>query len=202
SNSGSNWIQVATPGSGFISAAACGHGMTASYWYTKGNKIYAGTNGDNFNYQYTSPFGNYKHMHAQITGNSNVWAVRDNGGISKYTGEIGIQPISNEVPESFELSQNYPNPFNPSTRINFSIPKSYLPLKGRRTGLGHVGDTEGVILKIFNALGGEITTLVDQQLQPGTYSVEWDASNFPSGLYFYKLTSGNFTESKRMILIK
>ncbi len=115
---------------------------------------------------------------------------------------IGIQTISSDVPKSFILSQNYPNPFNPATKINFSIPKSYLPLKGRRTGLGHVRDTERVILKIFNALGSEITTLVNQQLSPGTYSAEWDASNYPSGLYFCKLTSGNFTETKRMILIK
>ncbi|HWA06279.1 MAG TPA: T9SS type A sorting domain-containing protein [Ignavibacteria bacterium] len=107
---------------------------------------------------------------------------------------IGIQPISSDIPEKFSLSQNYPNPFNPATKINFSIPKSHLPLRGP--------DTERVILKIFNALGNEMTILVNQQLTPGTYSVEWDASNHPSGLYFYRLTSGNFTETKRMILIK
>jgi hypothetical protein len=55
---------------------------------------------------------------------------------------------------------------------------------------------------IFNALGQEITTLINQQLSPGTYEVEWNASNYPSGLYFYKLTAGDFTETKKMILIK
>ncbi len=194
SNSGSNWLQVVTPGSGFITAAACGHGMSASYWYTKGNKIYAGANADNFSYQYTSPSGNYKHMHAQITGNSNVWAVRDNGGISKYTGEIGIQIISNEVPESYSLYQNYPNPFNPTTKITFAISELHLPLKG--------GDKEGVLLRIYDALGREVTTLINQQLTPGTYQTEWNASNYPSGLYFYTLTSGDFTETKKMILLK
>ncbi|NOS85078.1 MAG: T9SS type A sorting domain-containing protein [Ignavibacteria bacterium] len=194
SNSGTNWLPVNTPGSGIITAAAIGFGTTASNWYAKGNKIYAGVNGDNFNFQYTSPFGNYKHMHSNLTSNTVVWAVRDNGGISKYTGQIGIQTISNEIPNSFSLSQNYPNPFNPSTKIRFAIPPLNLPLTG--------GDREGVILRIYNALGSEITTLVNQQLSPGTYEVDWDASNYPSGLYFYRLTSGSFTETKKMILLK
>ncbi len=102
---------------------------------------------------------------------------------------IGIQTISNEIPNSFSLSQNYPNPFNPSTKIKFSIPS--------------VETTRRVVsIKVYDALGREVSTLVNQQLTPGTYEVEWDASNYPSGLYFYKLTSGDFTETKRMILIK
>ncbi len=109
---------------------------------------------------------------------------------------IGIQTISSDIPKSFSLSQNYPNPFNPSTKINFSIPSVETTRQAKPKAWRVVS------LKIFNALGSEITTLVNQQLQPGTYSVEWDASNYPSGLYFYKLTSGNFTETKRMILIK
>ncbi|NOS85077.1 MAG: T9SS type A sorting domain-containing protein [Ignavibacteria bacterium] len=101
---------------------------------------------------------------------------------------IGIQTISNEIPNSFSLSQNYPNPFNPSTKIRFAIP--------------YASSVAQTFLSVHDILGREVTTLVNQQLSPGTYEVEWDASNYPSGLYFYKLTSSDFTETKRMILIK
>ncbi len=102
---------------------------------------------------------------------------------------IGIQPVINQFPGEFLLSQNYPNPFNPSTKINFSIP---------------YGETTRrvVVLKIYDILGNEITTLINRQLTPGTYSVDWDASNFPGGIYFYRLSSGEYTESKKMILLK
>ena len=127
-------------------------------------------------------------MHAHIISNTAVWAVRDNGGISKYTGQIGIQTISSEVPEKFSLSQNYPNPFNPSTTIKFMIPAS-----------SSVAQT---FLNVYDILGREVTTLVSQQLSPGTYEVNWDASNYPSGLYFYKLTTGDYTETRKMIMLK
>ncbi|MEO8514912.1 MAG: T9SS type A sorting domain-containing protein, partial [Ignavibacteria bacterium] len=97
-----------------------------------------------------------------------------------------------ELPAEYSLSQNYPNPFNPSTKIKFSIPNTPLSF----------GEGQGVGLFIYNSLGQQITTLINQQLTPGTYEVEWDASNFPSGLYFYQLTSGEYSETKKMILLK
>jgi hypothetical protein len=100
---------------------------------------------------------------------------------------IGIKKLSNEVPEKFELFQNYPNPFNPSTKIKFDIP------------VKSVGQT---FLSVYDILGREVATLVNEKLNPGTYEVEWNASNYPSGVYFYKLETGNFTETKRMMLIK
>jgi len=110
--------------------------------------------------------------------------------IKTQTGGVNSVNLVNEnIPESFSLSQNYPNPFNPSTKILFSIP--------------FVETTQRVVsLKVYDALGREVTTLVNQQLSPGTYQVEWNASNYTSGLYFYKLTSGDFAETKKMILIK
>jgi hypothetical protein len=102
---------------------------------------------------------------------------------------VGINQISNEVPENYSLSQNYPNPFNPVTKIKFSIP----PSKGAR------GMTQ---LIIYDILGREITTLVNEQLNPGIYKVEWDGSNYPSGVYFYKLITNEFSETKKMVLIK
>ena len=115
----------------------------------------------------------------------------DNGQIGAawifFNPLVGIQPISNILPKSFSLSQNYPNPFNPSTKIKFSIPGS------------SVAQT---FLSVYDILGKEITTLVNEQLKPGSYEVEWNAANYPSGVYYYKLTSGDFTETKKMVLIK
>jgi len=103
---------------------------------------------------------------------------------------IGIQPISNEVPEKFMLYQNYPNPFNPVTSIKFSIPS----LLRRGAGV--------VLLKVYDILGQDIATLVNDELNPGIYEVDWNAENYPSGVYFYSITTNNYFESKKMVLIK
>jgi len=123
-----------------------------------------------------------------------MWAVRSNGGISKSLGPIGIIPISSEVPKAFNLSQNYPNPFNPSTQIKFSVPLLLLGGASRSDGV--------VALKIYNALGQEVATLVNQKLQPGVYSVEWNSSDFTSGVYFYKMEAGEYESTRKMILLK
>ncbi len=104
---------------------------------------------------------------------------------------IGINPISNYNPNQFSLSQNYPNPFNPTTKIRFSIPATPSPSGRVRVGL-----------VIYDILGREVATLVNEDLKPGTYEINWDASNYVSGVYFYKLTSGEFSETKRMVLVK
>jgi len=88
-------------------------------------------------------------------------------------------------PEGYSLSQNYPNPFNPTTKISYGIPK------------------EGfVTLKIYDILGKEVMTLVNGNMQAGYYDAEFSGNNLASGLYFYKLESGSFKETKRMLLIK
>jgi len=102
---------------------------------------------------------------------------------------VGI--INNSSAVKFELHQNYPNPFNPITNVKFQIPNSGF-----------------VKLIIYDNLGKEVVTLINEQLNPGTYEVDWDASNYPSGIYFYKLvqadpsTSLRVSETKKMILIK
>lgn len=98
---------------------------------------------------------------------------------------VDIHPIYNEIPSQFSLSQNYPNPFNPTTHFEFQIASFGL-----------------VKLTIYDILGREIATLVNDQLQPGTYEVAWDASNYPSGVYYYKLKADDFSETKKMILMK
>ncbi|MBZ0202665.1 MAG: SBBP repeat-containing protein [Ignavibacteria bacterium] len=98
---------------------------------------------------------------------------------------IGIQSISNEIPKQYSLSQNYPNPFNPTTNFEFRI-----------------ADFGFVNIKIFDLSGKEVETLVNENLGAGTYKVDWNASNYSSGVYFYKLEVSGFSETKKMILIK
>ena len=86
---------------------------------------------------------------------------------------------------NFIIKQNYPNPFNPSTKMNFSIPQS-----------------ENVMLKIYDVLGRQITTLVNEEKPAGNYTVEFDGSNLPSGVYFYQIHAGDFIETKKMLLLK
>ncbi|KXK54258.1 MAG: Aminopeptidase N [Chlorobi bacterium OLB5] len=200
-NLGSNWLPLNTAGNGFVSGTACHPGLIGKFWYTKNQFIYTNSASDTFALQYTAPAGNYTHIGANYLGSAAVWAVRDNGGISKYTGEIGIQTISTEIPELFSLSQNYPNPFNPSTIIRFQIPLLSTTPLGRGVS-GEAGRGVFTLLKVYDILGNDITTLLNQQLSPGTYSIDWDGSNYPSGLYFYTLRSGDYTETKKMILLK
>jgi photosystem II stability/assembly factor-like uncharacterized protein len=121
------------------------------------------------------------------------WAAGWFGTIVHTTngGLTAITQLGNEVPEEFSLSQNYPNPFNPITNIKFNIPL----LRGVSAG-------RGVLLVIYDALGKEIKQLVNEELSPGIYEVSWDASNYPSGVYFYKLSSSEVSFIRKMVLIK
>lgn len=96
-----------------------------------------------------------------------------------------LEPIPIQIPSEYSLSQNYPNPFNPSTKINFDIPR------------------QGIVsIKIYDLLGKEIKTLVSDELNAGSYSVDFDASGLPSGTYFYRLSGDGYFEVKRMVLLK
>jgi hypothetical protein len=106
----------------------------------------------------------------------------------KYSQPIGVFQISTEIPREFKLYQNYPNPFNPETKIQFHIP-------------GRISSKRSM-LRVYDAIGREIETLVNNELKPGIYQVEWNASHLPSGIYFYSFISGDFTETKKMVLIK
>ena len=99
--------------------------------------------------------------------------------------ETGIETVDNILPTDYTLSQNYPNPFNPTTQISFSTPN------------------QGFIrLTVYNLIGQEITTLVNEELSAGNYSVEFNAENLSSGIYFYTLNTSGFTTTKKMILMK
>ena len=98
---------------------------------------------------------------------------------------VGIQPISTITPESYELYQNYPNPFNPVTNIKYQLVHSGF-----------------VKLSVYDMLGREIGRIINQDQKAGTYTVQYDASKLSSGAYFYRIESQDFTETKKMILVK
>jgi photosystem II stability/assembly factor-like uncharacterized protein len=122
-----------------------------------------------------------------FVNNMTGWAVGYSGAILKTIngGVSGIIKISNTIPDKFSLYQNYPNPFNPVTKISFDI---------RKTGF--------VTLKIYDNLGRELTTLLNEVKSEGTYSVDFDGSDLASGVYHYKIMTGSFSDTKTMLLIK
>jgi hypothetical protein len=120
-----------------------------------------------------------------LCGSGGILLKTTNGGSILNTNFISL-----EIPKMYILSQNYPNPFNPMTKIRFDIPS----LVRRGAGV--------VVLKVYDILGREITTLVNEQLSPGTYEVEFDGTNFASGVYYYTLSADDFTQSMKMVLLK
>ena len=144
-----------------------------------------------------------------FTNSLTGWSVGDSGIILKTTtgGIVGFNSISNSIALTFSLSQNYPNPFNPVTKIKFAIPTPLNPPFAK----GGTAKPGGFVrLNIYDVLGREIAALVNEELNPGGYEVEFDGSNYPSGVYFYKLTltdasspqANPLSITQKMILIK
>ena len=122
-----------------------------------------------------------------------IFAATGSGVWRRPVGELlKISSERRDIPERFSLYQNYPNPFNSTTKIKFDIPEK-----------SEIRNSKSEIkLIIYDILGRELVTLVNEKLSPGTYEVEWNASNYPSGVYFYKITAGDFLDSRKMILMK
>lgn len=134
-------------------------------------------------------FGDYTNVSATGGKVRPIWTRLDGSSLSMWTAIIDFptgtgENISN-IPSDFSLSQNYPNPFNPFTNIKYTLPVD-----------------ANVILKVYNVLGNEVATIVNATQTAGEYEIGWDASNKPSGVYFYKITAGNFTDTKSMFLVK
>ncbi|MEO8664722.1 MAG: T9SS type A sorting domain-containing protein [Ignavibacteria bacterium] len=143
-----------------------------------------------FGFIFRPPNANYGIL---ITNSDQDWirtntspALMKNILYKLVTTGVGIININNTIPDNFQLEQNYPNPFNPTTTINFSIPAS-----------------SNVKIKVYDALGQEVATLVDEFKSAGNYSASFTAaSTLTSGIYFYTLTSNNFTDTKKLMLLK
>lgn len=132
------------------------------------------------------PYTGYGAESISMVNENLGWAVNTAGDVYKTVngGVTSVYGNSNPV-SRYSLTQNYPNPFNPSTTISFAIPERSI-----------------VSLKIYDLLGKEIATIVSEELMAGTYKWIWNAENFASGIYFYRLQAGNFTETKKLILLK
>lgn len=189
-NNGSNWTQVNSGLTNtFVSSLAVSGTNIFAGTTTTGGVFLTTNNGSNWaevntglpitNRYITSLIVSGTNLFAGINGNGVVWRRP----LSEMITSIGI--TSTELPAGFSLSQNYPNPFNPSTRIDFSITRK-----------------DFVSLKIFNSQGKEVTELVKNDLAPGSYSYEFNAASLSTGIYFYTLRTGDFTETKKMLLVK
>ncbi len=132
----------------------------------------------------TTEAKDYRFVDANLTTGNYSYRLKqvDFNGTFSYSDEVNAEITS---PVQFELAQNYPNPFNPSTTIKFSIPQS-----------------SNVTLKIFNTLGQEVSTLINQTMESGVHTINFDASQLNSGIYFYKLDAGSYSEVRKMTLIK
>jgi hypothetical protein len=115
-----------------------------------------------------------------VTGSNNVYLTKE--FVLRYT-----------APTEYKLEQNYPNPFNPATKIRFTIPN---------VETRHASSLQTVSLKVFDILGNEVTTLINEPKETGYYEVEFNASSFASGVYIYRLSVGKFVSTKKMVLLK
>jgi hypothetical protein len=105
--------------------------------------------------------------------------------VDSASTSVETHKVINNIPAEYGLFQNYPNPFNPATTISFSLPTGSF-----------------VSLKVFDLIGREVAIIVSQELFAGTYTRQWNATNMSSGIYFYRLQAGSFTETKKLILMK
>ena len=183
-NGGTTWTAGAfTPaGTPFALKSVPGSGYM---WMGTATNIYRSINsGVAWTSQFTLPATSA--CYALTFLNVNLgWAGTQGGKIYKYTDIVGINNQNTEIPNSFVLEQNYPNPFNPSTEIKYSVPTA-----------------GNVTIKIYNSIGVEVMTVVDKNHAIGNYVENVNMSGFASGIYFYSLSSANFNETKKMMLVK
>jgi photosystem II stability/assembly factor-like uncharacterized protein len=179
--------------------------------FSYGNNLLAGTSGGVFvstnngtNWTSKNEGFQYLNVKKMFLKNNFIYAATDANGIYKRPKSevISVQNISGFIPQDFKLYQNYPNPFNPGTTIKFDIQNSTPPSPLSRAYRDKLRGTTFVTLEIFDVTGKEVSVLVNEQLQPGSYTVDWNAATYPSGVYFYTLKSGNYFSTKKMILIK
>ena len=192
-NAGINWISQDSSNMNRINSIFFineNTGWAVGYKGYNGQVIKTTNGGINWLIQKTGFLGEFSTI--KMTSSNEGWISSVLGKLLHTTngGEIFIKNISQDVPKYFSLSQNCPNPFNPTTKIKFDLKE-----EGRLK-------MHDVKLIVYDILGKEIATLVNETLQPGTYEVEFNGENYPSGIYFYQLKAGDFLATNRMILIK
>ncbi len=206
-NGGSLWTTNTSISSGTINGLASILSLS-NYWYIRSNSnLYFSNSGGPWSVQYTAPSGTYNHISGVRTnfigGPGAIYAVRDNGGISRLNFFVeGVTFISSEIPSDYHLFQNYPNPFNSTTIFRFDTPKL-----SKSSG----DEVRGGYVRIitYDAAGREEGSLVNEVLQPGSYKVDWEGNDLASGIYFYRLlvsdpSTGSilYSMSRKMVMIK
>ena len=185
-NNGTSWTAVNT-------------GLTntnASALAVSGTNLFAGTysggvyllanNGTSWTAVNTGLTNTY--VNALAVSGTNLFVGTQAGGVwRRPLSEMitSVERLPSDLPTHFSLDQNYPNPFNPATAISFSLPSQSF-----------------VSLKVFDALGREVDVLLSEELSAGTYSRQWNAGGLSSGIYFYRLQAGSFTETKKLVLLR
>jgi len=186
-NNGTSWTSANAglpPGVPVLSVAVSDTNLFAG---TDGNGVFRSTNsGTNWTAASTGLTNTVTWVLA-VSGSYLIAGSNGDGVWRRPLSELttSVERLSNDLPTNFSLDQNYPNPFNPSTTIHCEIPVSGF-----------------VSLKVFDVLGREVVTLVNEEKSPGAYSVSWDATNFGSGMYIYRLESNGQMEARRMVLMK
>ena len=181
---GYNWQMLTSFSSGFMNSITSKNNYVWSCG-SYGKIMYSSNNGANWKFQNSKT---NQTLSSIFFLDTNIGYVCGNSGfIGKTTnaGIVFISKISSEIPNKIYLEQNYPNPFNSSTNIKF-----------------HVSEKLYVQIKLYDILGKEIMTLINESKSPGSYEITFDASSLTSGIYFYRLTAGEYSETKKMIMIK
>ncbi len=191
---GQTWIEKIVASSGtYISSISFKDSLNGIAVGETGLILYTTDGGDTWNEQFSPTLTDL--IDIEYSKNNFGVLIGKDGvilGTKKGIQIVGVDDKqANLLPNKFYLSQNYPNPFNPSTTIKFSIPVSLSGVEGSL-----------VTIKIYNALGEEVAVLFDKEFSTGTYEVEWNATGFPSGVYFYQLQTNGFLATKKMLLLK
>jgi hypothetical protein len=184
-NNGTSW-SVTNSGLVYVNVFALTSVDTKIIAGTYGGGVYISTN-NGTNWTAVNTGLNDAYVNAFAVIGSNLFAGMESGIWRRPISEMltGIEDKPKKLPTSFILCQNYPNPFNPSTTIKYAIPKQ-----------------EHVILKVYDMLGKEVALLVNENKESGEYDINFNASKLASGIYFYRITAGEFTETKKLILLK
>jgi hypothetical protein len=193
SNSGRNWARA---DSGFLGSftvstfAVYGTNLFAGvsdHFHPPGGGVYVSSNNGTSWTAVNTGLQPKEAVLSLIVSGTSLFAGTNDGVWRRPLSEMvtGVEMSSTEVPEMFELEQNYPNPFNPSTTIKYELPR-----------------TSQVSLTVFDILGREVSVLVNDRRDAGVYEVKFDGSNLASGVYFYRIQAGDFTQTKRLLLLK
>jgi photosystem II stability/assembly factor-like uncharacterized protein len=191
-NGGSNWTRITNTGNNlrhkavfFLNANVGWIGSRVISNQGKGLILHTTNGGGSWTLQDTP--SQYDVFSIYFVDANNGWLTGDYGFIGHTTngGETSVEETNNSISTGYSLSQNYPNPFNPSTNISFSLLSK-----------------SSVSLKIFDLLGREVATVISDNLSAGNHTQQWNANGMPSGVYFYHLQAGSFSETKKLVLLR